>query len=213
MNNNKPNINLSNSKAWAMFFTIGILLIGFTAAWIINSYHQVTFKYDTERGSVTLIKPNSNDNPIEVKSGQPLTLREGDYILKRQGKNIIESEQTVKVTKDETFDINLYYSDRYLDQLYDFEKADIEATLYQQYPKILELYNLRNGRLYLDGNIYGASLFHIDDNNQNRDTLRVMMKKEGDEWKILTEPPTPVISQPLFPDIPLDVITQINRGR
>lgn len=209
----KNKIDLSGSKAWITFITMGLLLISFTMFWIINSYHKVTFRYDHERGSVTLIKPNSSDQPIEVKSGRPLTLREGDYILKRKGENIIESEQTVKVTQDETFDINLYFTNRYLDRLYDFERGDIEPVLYEAYPKAQATYNLKNGRLYVDGTVYGATLEHIDDNNQNRDSLKVLMKKDGNEWKLLTKPPIPILSQPLYPDIPIDVITQINRGR
>lgn len=95
MNNSK--IDLSSSKAWATFITIGLLIVSFVIFWVISSYHDVVFNYDSDRGSITLQRPNSSDQPISVNSGEPVQLREGDYILKRSGDNIIESEQTVTV--------------------------------------------------------------------------------------------------------------------
>lgn len=211
---NRPAINLSGSRAWATFITIGILILGFMAAWIINSYHKVAFEYNSDLGSLSIITPGSSDLPIKARSGEALTLRAGDYIVKRSGDNILESEQTITVSSDETFKINLYYTKEHLEDLYRFERPAIEEALYKEYPQILTAYSLDSGKLFLDGSIYGATLTHIDDTDQNRDSLKLMMKRQSNgEWEFLTAPPTPILSQPLYPEVPLDVITEINRAK
>ena len=68
-------------------------------------------------------------------------------------------------------------------------------------------------KLYHQGEVYGAILVAKDQSSDNADTLRVLMRKENNNWVILSKPPAPILSAPSYPDINRAVLVDINQAR
>ena len=87
----------------------------------------------------------------------------------------------------------------------------ITTTLTNAYPKIATDYTVSKGKLYGDGQWYGAILSYHGGDTENRDTLRVLMQKKGDTWIIRSKPPQPILSAAKFPDVPVSILKAINQ--
>lgn len=106
---------------------------------------------------------------------------------------------------------SLAYTDKKLDELLVVEEPSIKAVIQAKYPAQLSVYSVGNGKLYKNGQWYGAKLVPNDPNTY--DTLRIILKKDRGTWHIMTTPPEIVISQPIYPNIPLDILTDLNNFR
>lgn len=92
------------------------------------------------------------------------------------------------------------------------EEPEIIKTLTTAYPQIATEYSINKGKLYGDGTWYGTTLTYTGSDTMNRDTLRVLMQKQNDDWKLLTTPPQILLSTVEFPDTPKEVLRDINKS-
>lgn len=90
------------------------------------------------------------------------------------------------------------------------EKSAILAALTAAYPQLTSLYTVQEGWLYKQGNWYATKLTAKSGSATQGDTLRLVMHKENNAWKVITNPPDITISGPRYPMIPIEILTDIN---
>lgn len=92
------------------------------------------------------------------------------------------------------------------------EEVDtIHSVLISKYPLIKTDYTITGEKLYRN-QYYGAILIYHGRSNMNRDSLRVLMRKTDNEWKLLSTPPTIILSAPDYPGVPKAILSDINRS-
>lgn len=204
-------LDFAGRKWHIMFFTIAVV-IGLIIWWRYEqSFQFITFTFDPSEGSVML---QGSDIQQQLHPNQRLKLPKGEYVVTKSGENIAKDEQKLSLDSSEkTVPITFNYTADKLSELYTKEQPAIEAALFATYPKIAELYTLKNGAVYHKGEWYGATLLHNSPTDQNRDTLHVLMKKEGDIWKVESKPPAPILSKFDYPEAPVTALKTINRGK
>lgn len=91
------------------------------------------------------------------------------------------------------------------------EQPAITLALTETYPTLLTSYTINTGKLYHDGSWYGTTLTYYGTDENNRDTLRVLMRKKNDKWEVLSKPPRIILRAADYPDAPKSVVQDINR--
>ncbi len=91
------------------------------------------------------------------------------------------------------------------------EISAIHSLLSNKYPLTKTDYTITGEKLYRN-QYYGAILIYHGRDNMNRDSLRVLMQKSDGEWKLLSTPPTIILSAPDYPSVPKPVLSDINRS-
>lgn len=92
------------------------------------------------------------------------------------------------------------------------EQSAIDQVLSTTYPQLSELYTVTDGKLYHDGSWYGATLLYKGSDELSRDTLRLLMQKKDNTWKIRTDPPAIILHAADYPDMPKDIIQDLNKA-
>jgi hypothetical protein len=87
----------------------------------------------------------------------------------------------------------------------------ITSVLVSKYPLIASNYTIEKGQLFDRGQWFGTTLTYHGPDNDNRDTLRVLLQKKGEVWTLRTTPPRPLLSAKDFPDVPLSILKTINQ--
>lgn len=98
-----------------------------------------------------------------------------------------------------------------LDALLEKELTTISLAFAAQYPQAATLYAIDRGKLHLTGEWYTTTLTYQGDDAANRDTLRVLMQKKNGEWVLRSTPPEPLLTQPDYPDVPKEILRDINK--
>jgi hypothetical protein len=99
-------------------------------------------------------------------------------------------------------------TDQALANLLKDEVAAANAALFDKFPTLKQSYTLSSGRLYLDGNWYGAVL---KPQNSSLDSLKIIEHKQNDKWVVAVSTPAVSIGQPSNPSIPFDVLKAVDQ--
>lgn len=204
-------MNNTTKIAIASLGLIGILITAGQIWQQAKSYTNVRFNFDLNEGRAQV---RGDDTPeINIDPSQPLRLKHGNYRVTTSGENIQPDTQYFSIDKDtHEITVNFSYSQEFLNELLDKEKVKINSLIYEKYPKINKLYTTHNQALYHHGEYYGATLRFRNQSADNRDTLHILAQKIDGEWKLLSTPPVQVLSAPSYPDIPKEILRQINLG-
>jgi hypothetical protein len=100
------------------------------------------------------------------------------------------------------------YTDQKLQSLLITESPGIENLINNSYPLPMANYSIASPKLYYTGQWYGAVLVPKDALNQ--DTYRIVLKKKDGRWSVVTTPPSIILSQPVYPNIPFDILSDLN---
>lgn len=173
--------------------------------------------------SVTVYKSGDNhDDPLDYATDKPiasitasekLKLKKGSYVLvSRENPDIKKILQGFSLEdRSETLTIYVQYSDSKLGDILKQEGGTIRAAIRAQVPNLQSLYDISREKLYHTGDWYGALLTYKGPASQlTNDSLRLIAKKDGQNWKVVTAPPQIVFSIELYPDIPQDIIREVN---
>ena len=76
--------------------------------------------------------------------------------------------------------------------------------------KTRSIINIQILIIYNQGEYYGATLNFRDQTSYQRDTLHILAKKENGKWRVLSLPPSPVLSAPKYPNVPKEILRKIN---
>lgn len=201
-----------------------LVLVGFLSICIISIFlvfnyfnsTQNTIVYFKNVHDITIydITNNNNDLVSKIKkSGQTLRLnKSSSYNVGYVGNDGFESGNIgldVSSGGEKTIDINPYYSKKNLGSILDKNIETIQGVLKNKYKNIY-LYTLERGRLYHWGEWYATTLKYVGNDIDNSDTLRVVLHKEDNTWKVKTDPPSISLSKYIYPNIPHDILSDVN---
>ncbi|RYF29645.1 MAG: hypothetical protein EOO17_00455 [Chloroflexi bacterium] len=102
-------------------------------------------------------------------------------------------------------------SEQELDALLQTELPTLAEVLTTKFPAAVDLYTINQGKLYDRGQWYGTTLTYRGSDEDNRDTLRVLMQKKDGVWIVRTTPPQLLLSQKSYPDVPKTILQTINQ--
>lgn len=205
---NKRNISF-------LIITIFITVVVVSVFSYTNSRQTVLVRYKNI-SKVTIQKIGEGARSLDKetvykKSGEEIKVFKGHYLLKYVGSDGYASDyQTIDV-KDKPISVSLDpdYSEKKLSSILEQEFEIIKAVLSTKYQNIGD-YNIQKGKLYKKGQWYGTTLQYIGDDYFNFDTLRLVMEKKGGTWQLVTDPPNIILGSKDYPNIPLDVLVDIN---
>ena len=178
--------------------------------------------------SITISKYKGNlgipDKVIETKTEKSIRLRQGKYVVKYSSsgdyKDLVEVIDISKPTE-----LNapiLSFSDTKLDQMFTALKPEIKKELNQSINT--GEYMVVKEKLLFTGDWYAAALLPNSwyksgyegyiprplNPDNNKDAVKVIIKKEGGQWKVVTKPSI-VFYINDYPNIPEDVIRETNK--
>lgn len=175
------------------------------------SLQKVTITYEPKHGKVQLVGERLAQ-PIDVTSGQEMTLPKGTYQIKISGDQARHELRTLVVQDapiTQTVPISL--PDKKLEELRAQDFSAIQQVVLERYPTLLSLYTFNDGKLYDRGQWYATTLTYKGSDTENRDTLRLVAEKQAGQWKLITTSIRPLVSRLTYPSIPRPVLDDINR--
>ena len=161
---------------------------------------QESNAYDKNKLSFSTSTPSKH----KVKRGEyvyVVTGRNGDYQTLAQGITIGGQPISMPIP-------SLNFTSGKLTALLSAENSDIKAAIQAKYPSQMGLYSIQEGKLYENGDWYGAKLVPNDPGTY--DTLRIVLRKETGTWRVVTDPPEITISQPVYPNIPANILINLD---
>ncbi len=192
-----------------------IIVITLYTAGYINSQQYITVKYKNI-SKVTIQKfkqgtKGAQDKIVIPKSGLKIKVPKGNYLLKYTGnagyasdyENINIGDKSVSISFDPD------YSEEKLINMLDQDFENIKIVLNTKYQNMRD-YSIEKGKLYKKGKWYSTTLQYNGNDMFNYDTLRLVMVKEEGSWKLVTNPPSIIISHQAYPSIPMDILKDLN---
>ncbi len=145
-----------------------------------------------------------------TRSGEVIKLPKGTYTVHYTGdEGYLTRFQEFKLSKNQEVRIDPDYSEARLASLLKEEQGSIHQAVLTEYPNTA-LYAFKGDKLYKKGDWFGAALIYQGTDIFNFDTVRVIAHKENGVWKVSTSPPTIVIDKYTYPDIPVEVLRDVN---
>lgn len=205
-------MQFAGKKGFWTLIILGIGLLCFVAWRYVDSFATVTFTFNPTHGNVQLTSTQHGE--ISVLNNQPLRLKKGEYTLSSFGKNVNPSSDVVQVDGSwQTRKISFFFTREYLAKLYQEEEPAISAVITRDYPTLSDQYSITSEALYGRGDYYGATLVFRDMTSQQRDKLRILLKKKDGEWRVLSKPPVQILSVHDYPSVPRDILVAINQAK
>lgn len=199
-----------------------LLIIGVVVWQYINSFQDVTFKFDSHEATNAVLYDGTSGTdpstiaPSDTKVIQKIVpekkyrLRKGNYFVQFSGHDISQQMKGFIIADTaSTQSFTFSYTASYLASQLAAQKSTIEKVITAKYPQIPNLYNFSSEALYEKGEWYAAALVYKGSDSLSRDTLRIIAHKVGGSWQVASKPQI-VISSIDNPGIPMDVINAIN---
>lgn len=132
------------------------------------------------------------------------------YVLSFDNPDYKEQTGSISIT-DQKVDISLsrggYSSDK-LKELLATELPNITSAIKNKYPEQLKSYQIESAKLYQTGEWFGAKL--VQKNSiEFSDKYLIILKKENGIWQVVVTPNL-TLSKDVYPDIPIEVLRDIN---
>lgn len=179
----------------------------------LSSFKKIVVIYRNIE-KVSLYKVEGDGKRIEitsnVTSNKEISVSKNEnYEIRYKGKYPYGSGRFFIDTNKDKVIIYPYYSTKKLNELLKVEFPLITSVLNNHY-KNMDMYKMQKGKMYFYGEWYATTLQYIGNDPSYSDTLRVVLKKEGDQWVVKTDPPSIVLSKLAFPNIPKSILSDIN---
>lgn len=160
-----------------------------------------------------------NEPVAEFTGSETLQISKGRYILvTSESKDF--AKQTSQFTLGDTPEkIIIYplYSSNKLTSLLPTEKGAITTLLNSSFPGVIGEYDVDVGRLYEHGDWYGTTLRLRLTDEQRRlsyiDIYRIVAQRVSGEWRLVTTQPELIVNIKDYPQIPRDVLVDLNRQK
>lgn len=198
-----------------------ILFTGTGLSAVINyfkSSEEIKISYKNSREVKIYDTSNSIDGDKKlvkevVASDEKIRLKKGfSYSIEYRGAEKYESGKIsfAVPSEDKHISIDPPYSQARLNQQLNSDLETLHQTIKNSFEN-MHLYEIQRGKLYHTGEWYGATLEYIGQDAFSADTLRIVMKKENGIWKVKSELPYIYLSKFAHPDVPKDVLSDINK--
>lgn len=194
-----------------------LIVLGAGGFWYFNSFQKLTISLDAPVQAKVFKASHGEEGPgydskapiKEVASGQTIKLKRGDYLIVSQPSDDY-SQQILNISlKNSRVDVkvNPDYTSHKLNVLFNAEQANITKTIVAKYSNFASLYKVGEAKLYKKGEWCGVKLTPLD---PKQDIRKIILKKDSGAWLVVTDPPPIVIGAPIYPDIPKEIISDVN---
>jgi hypothetical protein len=179
---------------------------------ILSGNQSFEFSLFKRSSSIDGLYYNKNDLVFSTNKSGKYKIKRGDYVYvaSRPSKDYAPIIKPLSLgTTRVLVSINDFkYTDQKLQSLLITESPGIETLINNSYPLPMANYSIVSPKLYYTGQWYGALLVPKDALNQ--DTYRIVLKKKDGRWSVVTTPPSIILSQPVYPNIPFDILSDLN---
>jgi len=205
---------MSKKQLITIITILVIAIIGLAVVFYLNTFKVVRFdiKHDDITIDVYSGSTNNNQKIGSLDASGELKLQAGDYTVVPSGDkyNNAPISFTVKNT-DTTITINPEYSQAYRDAILKAEMDAINKVISDTYPSVINGFDINPGYVYENGTWYATTLKQdIGHPTEVSDVYRTVLKKEDGKWVIKAKPAL-VLSSKDYPQIPIDILRDINR--
>jgi len=200
-----------NKKTLILLILSGIVLLIFAGILLyFQSFKTVYFDIKKQDIDVKIQRDRTEVGNF-TNSGE-LRLPAGKYLATIQNDRYDQTPIAFEVVnKDLTITIDPSFSTSYLNQILDTEQAAINKKITDSYPAVISKFELKRGQLYKEGEWYATILIQkTAGRGDEPDIYRTVLKKEDGQWVIKAKP-TIVLSAKVYPDIPFEILSTINR--
>lgn len=194
-----------------VLIVIALITLGGLIWWGVSELQKVTVSFQLSN-EVRSVKIARDGNVVAtVTNNTKLKLKKGDYTLTIDGEKIGTTNDQRTIETSGVIAINPSYSESYLAEQYQTQASSLLAALREKFSSQMNDFTVANARLFQKADWAGGVLTpqNMDPQNPER-VYRFVAKKTGDSWSIV-EKPQPILTKYAFPDIPIDVLRQINR--
>lgn len=206
---------------------IGIIVLGIFALYYFTSTRDVTFTL-THVNSATIKDSDNRTVKTISNSGEKARLfKDQSYAIEYDAADGYQDDSKVFTVDDKNITITPYYSSERLASLLTENKQAIRSVVTSEYSNISQLYDFENERLYHFGEWYSATLKYKGTDIFNADTLRLVVHKDGDTWRVASKPPMPILNaynsgdtgdvgevssdhNHVTTSIPIDILSRVN---
>ena len=202
-----------NKKTIITSLIIFIVLIGgiFGAAEYL-SYKTVHVIFKESNLAIDIYNNADNKQKASLSDSGDIKLKEGSYYYKPTTDSFSHDKVYFMVTSDDTtVEISPAYSSSRLNNILSTQEDTIHTVITTTYATIINNYIISDETLYHHGEWYSARLVQRVEGSNEPDVYRVILKKDGDSWKIAASPRL-TISIKEFSNIPEYVIRQVNKS-
>jgi type II secretory pathway pseudopilin PulG len=208
------------SKKWVTILTVMVVVVilGAVSTRAFLGYRasrNVSFVLSENVESISVLGGRAEGSRAEVatlKASGDVRLKDGNYVVIPAGRDISQDPISVLVNQDSTtIYVNPGYSNIYLAEKLKGELDSAHAVINSNYPTIADGYRINPGRLYGDGSWYGTSIVPaVISARTGTDFYVLLLRKSGSLWKVVV-PPQLVIRYADYPDVPKNIIDDLNR--
>ena len=212
-------IRLSPRVSIGLIVAVLVAVGGFFAFQYMLSAVPVTISYKNSHGIVVYDSHETQGDGDRklvatiTESGQTKRLKKNhSYIVSYRGdEGFSGGEITLgPLNSKQGVSIDPYFSEDKLKTFTDQNTGQIEQALQAKFAHI-NLYKILPGKFYHFGDWYGTTLKYIGSDNFNDDTIRVVLQQENGTWNVKTDIADITLSKYLYPDIPVDILRDVNR--
>lgn len=175
--------------------------------------------YRAEDNSETAA-PESFINPKnlvkELSASSTVALKQGSYVVANK-KNVDYAAQVERFTLTDTpitVNMSAAYSDTKLSNLLKSEQAGAQQAFLTAFPALKD-YAFVSEKLFQNGEWYGGMVTVKLSPEQARltyvDKYHLIAHKVNGKWVVATTPPELVLSRVIYPDIPVDILREVNK--
>jgi ribosomal protein L24 len=179
---------------------------------VLSSNQPFEFSLYKRSSGADSLEYSKNDVAFRSDKSGKYKIKKGDYVYvaRSPDKDYLPIVNGLSLDKSKALvSINDFkYTEQKLQSLLSTESPEIESLVNSSYPIPMSSYTIQSSRLYYTGQWYGALLVPKDALNQ--DTYRIVLKKKDGRWSVVTTPPSIILSQPVYPNIPFDVLSDLN---
>ena len=189
----------------------------------INSYQKLGLTFSNQAAGThstlyKLSKKGERQDPKDISpKDQSIKLKKGLYVLVTKGDDYDELSTNIDLRADaKNYTISPKYSKQKLASILKIEASAISDSIRKQVPKLSDRFVVDPGSLYETGEWYGTTIGPNMSSEELRlsyhDTYRLVAHKVNGSWQVVTIPPELVISHVKYPDIPRDVLLEVNKN-
>lgn len=204
---------MTNKKQ--LLIVISLLTVVVVGALLIRyytSFHSVDINLSDDLREVSVNLVTNEDSTLlqKITEDKIIKLQEGEYSIIPVGDKFSDKPIGFSVPATSSLSVNPDFSEDYLSEKASGEISKVETTLSKAFPEQLSKFAINNYQLLKRGQWMGVVLTPNQFEFQNPEGVhRTLLKKDNDSW-LVVEYPEPILTIYTTPDVPVDVLTQVN---
>ncbi len=187
-----------------------------------GSFQQLRITIDPAATGTTtdIYLSDDRSKPIRtnITADKQLRLQKNRYVLITTGEGYEQLTTSVDLKEQsQTVLLSPQLTPQKLAQILQAEKPAIDTAITQALgAQKLKGFTVQNGKLYKTGQWYGTTITQTQTKEQARltytDTFRLIARKDPTGWRVVTIPPELLLSHTSYPDIPREILVDVNKN-